>query len=702
MCAICELLGRSAAQAQAAHASGQALLGGDDYGSGVAASAADAPPLVEYETLPAGSTAPNGKPVWSVDQVTRQLNRTFLKWPAGATVSYTFYETKPSGLSDSVAFTPLTQVERDFAQKAFAAISDVANIKFTQVADTGQYGSGSSAIGFYQNSSAPDYVWGSTARYTSAFRISSAAIEISPSAVEQRRWFVGGYNYLATIHEILHAVGLSHPGDYNANGTSITYATDATYYQDSRQYTVMSYFGADSTGANFTPPGETASYSGATLLLHDIATLQAMYGANSATRAGDTVYGYNSNTGSEAYDVTLNTHPIFAIWDGGGNDTLDFSGTDMPSRIDLRAGEFSDAMGMTGNIAIAYGVTIENAKGGGGADTLGGNGVANVLSGGAGDDKLSGLGGDDTLDGGAGTDQAVYSAPSAGFDWWLNADGSWTVDDGRGAPTEGTDRLVSVEQLAFSDKTVTLAAPTPAESVAKAYRNLLRGDAAGADSAFVAGLQTQVASGGLTLDAAYKQIAAKAIATTSVATLSYEFFTGAVPTKGGLDYLVSTTGGNANNLNSAYYQTFSIENRFINFSVNLGKLGEGAARFGATYGGSTLFDATRDAYRIIFGTTPTDDKVHAILDPTFQLNGQTLSRADYFAYYGQDGANGIGTKAAMVGWLLGEAAKADIGTYATANDAFLLDLADGARAKVDLIGVYGGRAALPDGDLSGG
>lgn len=43
----------------------------------------------------------------------------------------------------------------------------------------------------------------------------------------------------------------------------------------------------------------------------------------------------------------------------------------------------------------------------------------------------------------------------------------------------------------------------------------------------------------------------------------------------------------------------------------------------------------------------------------------------------------------MVGWLLSEAEKADVGLYAKSNDAFLTDLADGATYAVDLIGVYG-------------
>jgi len=72
-----------------------------------------------------------------------------------------------------------------------------------------------------------------------------------------------------------------------------------------------------------------------------------------------------------------------------------------------------------------------------------------------------------------------------------------------------------------------------------------------------------------------------------------------------------------------------------------------------------------------------------------------MSRAGYFSYYGQDGADGLGTKAAMVGWLLGEAAKADVGTHALSNEAFLTDLAaHGAPFGVDFVGAYGAAAFI--------
>src|SRR5262249_1823760 len=128
------------------------------------------------------------------------------------------------------------------------------------------------------------------------------------------------------------------------------------------------------------------------------------YGPNMTTRTGDTVYGFNSNTGRAHYTITADGQaPVFAIWDAGGVDTLDLSGYSTPVEIDLREEAFSSAGPSSqpgvmahGNIAIARGTVIENASGGSGADTLIGNSAANVLNGGAGADAMTGGLGDDT------------------------------------------------------------------------------------------------------------------------------------------------------------------------------------------------------------------------------------------------------------------------------------------------------------------
>ncbi len=643
---------------------------------------------------PAAGTTVNGKTVWGEAQIVSNLERYNEKW-AGATpvVTYQFYDSQPAGFPTDSTFAPLTSDERALARQAFFEWSEVANVSFVEASDNGIYGAASGRVSLFLNSAAPDYEWGDTVTYTRGFTgsrsaISGAEIAISPSAVAERKLFVGGYNFQAMMHEIGHSIGLPHPGDYNADGSTITYANSARYYQDSRQYTVMSYFDASSTGANFVPPGDTASYSSATPLRDDIAAIQAIYGANMTTRAGDTVYGFNSNTDDpSAFDFTVNTHPIVCIWDAGGNDTIDLSGSSYGANLDLHAGAFSDVMGMVGNLSIAFGATIENAVGSTGNDVIVGNDVANSLKGGAGDDTLQGNGGNDTLDGGEGSDTAVYAAASSNYDWWRNADGTWTVDDGRTTPTDGTDKLANVEKLQFADTTVTLATPSDGDMITAALSRVLSTPLTSTTQAFLSTLSTEH-SQGESLTQIYGQIAQYAASTTAVATMSYEFFTGATPSKVGLDYLVDSAGGNPNSLNSAYYQTFSLENRYINFAVNLGKLGDGAAAFTAAYGALSLADATSKAYAAIFGTTPTADKVAAILNAASTLPGEA-TRADYFAYYGQDGANGIGTKAAMVGFLLAEAVKADVGTYAKADDAYLTALGAGAHQHIDLVGVYG-------------
>ncbi len=218
-----------------------------------------------------------------------------------------------------------------------------------------------------------------------------------PRDPQSRQW--GGLTY---IHELGHALGLDHPGNYN--GGSPTYAGNALYAQDTIQYTVMSYFDANNTGADWIA-SDGRSYYAQTPMLHDVLAIQQRYGADMTTRTGDTVYGFNSNTDRpQIFDFTVNKHPILTIWDAGGTDWLDLSGFSTASRIDLTPGTFSDCDGMTKNIAIAYNCFIENAAGGSGNDSITGNDLNNTLRGNAGNDVLTGGAGADILIGGDGDD----------------------------------------------------------------------------------------------------------------------------------------------------------------------------------------------------------------------------------------------------------------------------------------------------------
>ena len=328
----------------------------------------------------------------------------------------------------------------------------MAQIDFTRV------GSGTSGSGAYSNNAEitiqaqPNYGggWASWSYYGAQ---SGQAREMTEATVSMGT--TAGYvqdddfGMKLALHEISHSIGLLHPGDYNGSSAQ-SYESNASYFQDSIQYTVMSYWSETKTGANFTTWIDGIKVGGGPtgLMLHDIAALQRLYGANMSTRTGDTVYGFNSNTGDSTWTLTDKYDSIIAaVWDAGGNDTLDVSGFNLPANIDLREEGFSSFGGLKYNFAVAKGAVIENAIGGSGDDTIMGNAVGNVLTGNlgndvlygmAGDDTLNGNGGDNSLMGGLGRDQLFGGD---GDDWiYYDANDAWNTGGVNGGT--GFDTLV--------------------------------------------------------------------------------------------------------------------------------------------------------------------------------------------------------------------------------------------------------------------
>jgi len=281
--------------------------------------------------------------------------------------------------------------QQDGIRMAFDMWADVADVTFREI-------SANADIDIITNTQGRAF--SSSSVYVSSGNIASNYISIDTS-----EWFwqnfdqLGDYAMLTMIHEIGHSLGLGHTANYNGSGT---YASDAQFVNDSHQYSVMSYFNASNTGSNH--QGEYAS----TAMLYDIVAIQSIYGANTTTRAGDTIYGFNTNTGLDQFDFTVNTRPVISIWDTGGTDTIDASGFSQNQIIRLTAGEFSNIGGSTGNVSIAYGAEIENAIGGSGNDWLFGNDGINNLNAFTGNDRVYGSLGNDTLSGGAGTDTLYY------------------------------------------------------------------------------------------------------------------------------------------------------------------------------------------------------------------------------------------------------------------------------------------------------
>jgi serralysin len=294
------------------------------------------------------------------------------------------------GADERVGFAPLTLEQRDGVALALAEVAAVARVTFT-LADA----------------AVADIVIGSARM---GAEIGSYAYYPSPPAkVGGDVWLnnlypdflhpdPGTFAFRTFLHEIGHALGLKHPGNYDA----ISGGTDGPYLpaeEDNAQYSVMSYAAHPHTTIEPRTP-----------MLHDVAALQYLFGANRSHAAGD--------------DVHVVRREVATIWDAGGHDRLDAGAETSGVALDLGEGRFSSTGGLIDNLAIAFGVAIEDATGGAGDDTLAGNALANRLEGGPGGDLLDGLKGADLTAGGPGDDthvvegrrDAVVEAPGEGTD----------------------------------------------------------------------------------------------------------------------------------------------------------------------------------------------------------------------------------------------------------------------------------------------
>ena len=357
-------------------------------------------------------------------------------------------------------FSTFSAAQREAARQAIESWDDLIAVKFVEThfkqgdinfmnTTTGPIQA--SAFLPYGSSTSSVIIQDDGTRVTTYERVGD--VYINPNQASNQQFDEGQYGLTTLIHEIGHSLGLEHPGAYNFGpGFAVTYENGAEYYQDSAQYSIMSYWDAEETGANRVN-WEFLTYNYAsTPSVHDVAAIQRIYGADMTTRTGDNVYGFNTTEKAfGAFDFVNSRTPVVTIWDAGGNDTLDLSGFNTPSTIDLNPGQFSSAGGfysdemptlaeinarradaglaprtqaaydqyvtlfgetytdglLSDNIAIAYGVTIENAIGGGGNDRIMGNAASNKLNGGAGNDILTGGDGVDYMTGGLGNDRFV-------------------------------------------------------------------------------------------------------------------------------------------------------------------------------------------------------------------------------------------------------------------------------------------------------
>lgn len=460
---------------------------------------------------------------WTLEQVFDQLNsRT--RWSSSSTITYSFPQTAAGMASqgEAAGFRAANASQQALMTLAIATWDDLIVQSFV--------------LGTPGQTNIEMAYTSTEIGYAHAYYPTNGSAWFNVTEDSLVNTAVGDYGFQTFVHEIGHALGLDHMGDYNGNGN-----WSPSSFQDSVVLSIMSYFGPRYAAPNYNAEvmqadwvasnGET--YSPQTPMLNDIMAIQRIYGASTTTRLDNTVYGFSSTVGGTTgriFDFTVNRNPILTIYDSGGTDTLDLSGWNSASRVSLKAGEFSSANDMTNNIAIAYNTVVENARTGGGNDVLNGNSAANRLEGGAGNDELNGLEGDDvliggpgndTIDGGVGTDTVVFEG----------AFGSYTISQSGDVLTvagtsSGSDRISNVERFQFSDgvRTIGELAPGSDTTAPQALTQLpadnATGVAPGADLVLTFSEQVRAGSGTISIFSANGALVTS-IATTDTAQVRF-------------------------------------------------------------------------------------------------------------------------------------------------------------------------------------